>query len=65
MWCFIRLFCGFLFSTVPLEILLDNNASVIFDNYFEVCAGDLSCLVSLPSKEGLYYVVDDTVTVMV
>jgi hypothetical protein len=27
------------------------------------CA-DLSCLVSLPSKEGLYYVVDDTVTTL-
>jgi len=47
-----------------LEVLLENNATVIFDNYFEVCTADLSCLVSLPSKEGLYYVVDDTVTTL-
>ncbi len=47
-----------------LEVLLENNATVIFDHYFEVCTPDLSCLVSLPSTQGLYYVVDDTVTTL-
>jgi hypothetical protein len=34
---------------------------IIFDYYFDVCATDLSCLVSLPTENGgLYYVVADT-----
>jgi hypothetical protein len=33
---------------------------IIFDNYFAVCATDLSCLVSLPTKDGgLYHIVAD------
>ncbi len=47
-----------------LEVLLENNATVIFDHYFEVCTVDLSCLVSLPRTQGMYYVVDDTVTTL-
>ena len=31
-----------------LEILLENDTVVIFDDYFEVCTIDLSCFVSLP-----------------
>ena len=121
MWCFIRLFCGFLFSTVPqseilqtkaqalsktlikeviiatkgeqhikvkpgyvyelsikdgevlstdfnliarkvdsdLEVLLENDTVVIFDDYFEVRTTDLSYLVSLPSLGGMYHVTDE------
>jgi hypothetical protein len=30
---------------------------IIFDNYFAVCATDLSCLVSLPTEDGgLYHI---------
>jgi hypothetical protein len=44
-----------------LEISLENNV-VVFDDYFEICATDLSCLVSLPTKNGgLYHVLADTV----
>ena len=43
-----------------LELLLENDTVVIFDNYFEVC--DSSCFVSLPSKNGVYYVVDKFTT---
>jgi hypothetical protein len=33
---------------------------IIFDNYFAVCATDLSCLVSLPTEDGgLYHIVAD------
>jgi hypothetical protein len=43
-----------------LEVALDDSV-IIFDNYFDVCAIDLSCLVSLPTENGgLYYVVTDT-----
>ena len=43
-----------------LEISLENNV-VVFDDYFEICATDLSCLVSLPTKNGgLYHVLADT-----
>ncbi|QKQ23740.1 Ig-like domain-containing protein [Candidatus Ruthia endofausta] len=41
-----------------LEVLLPNDTTVVFDGYFEVCASDLSCLVSLPSEGGIYYVVE-------
>ena len=41
-----------------LEVLLENDTKVIFDNYFDLCATDLSCLVSLPSEEGMYYIVE-------
>jgi hypothetical protein len=30
-----------------LEVILEDGV-IIFDNYFDVCATDLSCLVSLP-----------------
>ncbi|CAB5498340.1 beta strand repeat-containing protein [Bathymodiolus thermophilus thioautotrophic gill symbiont] len=43
-----------------LEVTLEEGA-VIFDNYFAVCATDLSCLVSLPAENGeLYHVIADT-----
>ncbi len=41
-----------------LEVLLSNDTTVVFDGYFEVCASDLSCLVSLPSEGGIYHVVE-------
>jgi hypothetical protein len=41
-----------------LEVLLENDTIVIFDNYFEVCVPDLSCLVSLPSEDGMYDVIE-------
>jgi hypothetical protein len=37
-----------------LEVLIENNTIVIFDNYFEVCVPDLDCIVSLPSEDGMY-----------
>ncbi len=40
-----------------LEVLLENDSTIIFDNYFEVCA-DLSCVVSLPIEDGVYAVVE-------
>jgi hypothetical protein len=43
------------FSEVALE-----EGVIIFDNYFAVCATDLSCLVSLPTEDGgLYHIVAD------
>lgn len=43
-----------------LEVTLGDSV-VVFDDYFEVCATDLSCLVSLPVEDGgLYHVVSDT-----
>jgi predicted phage-related endonuclease len=43
-----------------LEVALEDSV-IIFDNYFDVCATDLSCLVSLPTEDGgFYYVVADT-----
>ena len=43
-----------------LEVSLEDSV-VIFDNYFEVCSTDLSCLVSLPTEDGgLYHVVAET-----
>ncbi|CAB5495947.1 hypothetical protein THERMOT_413 [Bathymodiolus thermophilus thioautotrophic gill symbiont] len=42
-----------------LEVALEESV-IIFDNYFNVCTTDLSCLVSLPTKNGgLYHVVAD------
>ena len=40
-----------------LIVLLEDNTTVIFDNYFPICA-DLSCLVSLPSGNSLYHIID-------
>jgi hypothetical protein len=34
-----------------LEVALDDSV-IILDNYFDVCATDLSCLVSLPTENG-------------
>ncbi|SGZ60811.1 Alkaline phosphatase [Bathymodiolus thermophilus thioautotrophic gill symbiont] len=43
-----------------LEVTLEEGV-VIFDNYFDACSPDLSCLVSLPTEDGgLYHVVADT-----
>ncbi|AYQ56080.1 Integrins alpha chain [Bathymodiolus thermophilus thioautotrophic gill symbiont] len=43
-----------------LEVALEESV-VVFDNYFDVCATDLSCLVSLPAENGgLYHIVPDT-----
>ena len=42
-----------------LEVALEESV-VIFDNYFTICTTDLSCLVSLPTKDGgLYHIVAD------
>ncbi|CAC9623987.1 hypothetical protein [uncultured Gammaproteobacteria bacterium] len=42
-----------------LEVALEEGV-IIFDNYFAVCATDLSCLVSLPTEDGgLYHIVTD------
>ena len=42
-----------------LEVELEEGV-IIFDNYFAVCATDLSCLVSLPTEDGgLYHIVAD------
>jgi len=42
-----------------LEVALEEGV-VIFDNYFNICATELSCLVSLPAKDnGLYHIVAD------
>ena len=42
-----------------LEVALEEGV-IIFDNYFAVCATDLSCLVSLPTEDGgLYHIVAD------
>ena len=41
-----------------LEVLFPNDVTVVFDGYFEICASDLSCLVSLPAEGGVYYVVE-------
>ena len=42
-----------------LEVALEEDV-IIFDNYFAVCATDLSCLVSLPTEDGgLYHIVAD------
>jgi hypothetical protein len=42
-----------------LEVTLKESV-IIFDNYFAVCATDLSCLVSLPTEDGgLYHIVAD------
>jgi hypothetical protein len=39
-----------------LEVALEEDV-IIFDNYFAVCATDLSCLVSLPTEDGgLYHI---------
>ncbi|WP_138146519.1 beta strand repeat-containing protein, partial [Bathymodiolus heckerae thiotrophic gill symbiont] len=41
-----------------LEVLLEDSI-VIFDEYFEICGSDLSCIVSLPTENGnLYYVTE-------
>ncbi|WP_139458693.1 hypothetical protein, partial [Bathymodiolus thermophilus thioautotrophic gill symbiont] len=42
-----------------LEVTLEEGV-IIFDNYFDICATDLSCLVSLPAENGgLYHIVAD------
>ncbi|AYQ56073.1 alpha integrin [Bathymodiolus thermophilus thioautotrophic gill symbiont] len=42
-----------------LEVALEEGV-IIFDNYFEVCTTNLSCLVSLPTEDGgLYHIVAD------
>ncbi len=41
-----------------LEILLENNTNIIFDNYFSSCATDMSCMVTLPIGESLYYITE-------
>ena len=42
-----------------LEVTLKESV-IIFDNYFAVCATDLSCLVSLPTEDdGLYHITAD------
>ncbi|MBA5248291.1 MAG: hypothetical protein FE834_01960, partial [Gammaproteobacteria bacterium] len=41
-----------------LEVLLPDEVIVIFDDYFEICATDLSCLVALPNENGIYYVTE-------
>jgi hypothetical protein len=42
-----------------LEVALEEGV-IIFDNYFAVCATDLSCLVSLPTEDGgLHHIVAD------
>ncbi|CAB5500374.1 hypothetical protein THERMOT_1223 [Bathymodiolus thermophilus thioautotrophic gill symbiont] len=42
-----------------LVLLLDDQTTVIFDDYFTVCLdGALGCVVSLPSEGGLYHVSD-------
>jgi hypothetical protein len=42
-----------------LEVTLKESV-IIFDNYFAVCATDLSCLVSLPAEDdGLYHITAD------
>ncbi len=42
-----------------LEVALEEDV-IIFDNYFAICATDLSCLVSLPTEDGgLYHIVAD------
>jgi hypothetical protein len=47
-----------------LEVSLEGSV-VVFDDYFEVCATDLSCLVSLPAKDGgLYHVLTDTFLIL-
>ncbi|MBA5249183.1 MAG: hypothetical protein FE834_06585, partial [Gammaproteobacteria bacterium] len=53
------------FSVVAKKIdtnleVVSKDGIIIFDNYFEVCTTDLSCLVSLPAETGeLYHVVAD------
>jgi hypothetical protein len=47
-----------------LELLLENDTIVIFDNYFEVCSTDLSCLVSLPSEDSVYHAVTGNFTTL-
>ena len=47
-----------------LEVLLTNDTTVIFDGYFEVCSTDLSCLVSLPTEGGVYFVIDGNFTTL-
>jgi hypothetical protein len=39
-----------------LEVLLEKDIIVIFDNYFEVCKIDIqsSCIISLPIKDGYH-----------
>ena len=42
-----------------MDVALEEGV-IIFDNYFAVCAADLSCLVSLPTEDGgLYHIVAD------
>ncbi len=41
-----------------LEISLENNTNIIFDEYFNNCTTDLSCIVSLPAQDNIYYVTE-------
>ncbi|CAC9996613.1 hypothetical protein [uncultured Gammaproteobacteria bacterium] len=42
-----------------LVLLLDDQTTVVFDDYFTVCLdGALGCVVSLPSEGGLYHISD-------
>lgn len=42
-------------------MLLEEDSAVIFDNYFDICTPNSSCLVSLPTKDkdNEYHVVED------
>ncbi|WP_024792268.1 type I secretion C-terminal target domain-containing protein [Candidatus Ruthturnera calyptogenae] len=42
-----------------LKVLLPNDTIVVFNEYFKVCVSDLSCLVSLPSEDGIYHIIEN------
>jgi hypothetical protein len=45
---------------IRLDFLASKSLVIFFDNYFAVCATDLSCLVSLPTEDdGLYHITAD------
>ena len=43
-----------------LEIFLEKDKRVTFDDYFEVCLPDLKCIVTLPDEDNTFYIVDST-----
>lgn len=45
-----------------LQVLLEHNTTVIFDGYLAICTSDLSCLLSLPSAQGAYYIAENSFT---
>ncbi|MBA5248169.1 MAG: hypothetical protein FE834_01340, partial [Gammaproteobacteria bacterium] len=47
-----------------LAVLLADDTIVVFDDYFEICMPDFSCLVVLPDEEGVYYVVEGNFPVL-